>query len=661
MYRSRSNVLDHQSRKLNLHIGVLRRVFGVAICGIFCVQMFGYHPCLAQSESADKQLASDQASVAERFRRLEELLLRSSELEAAENPARAALLRKAVQVGKQSQLADLLASAAAKLGKEQYSEAIDNQKNSKASLEKLLALLQSENREKRVREEREKVRKWIEETNRLLRLQSSLRGRTEGGQDAKQAAGDQKKLAGKAQQIAEDLGGPEEEEDGSPDGAPNANDSATNNPAEGDVKEDGADSQDPGQQESDAKNSEQEGSGRGRSDEESSKQAGEGDAGENSEGRPKDGSSESGKSGEEQNKEPASESGEDSDDSSGNPADSQDAAQGKEKPPGDSDSQQQSSPQGSQSQQGQQSQQGSQAQQGQQGQQENEPQKAMSPSERAQQRIQQAQEKMQEAQKALENAEREGAIEKQREAEDSLREAIEELEEILRQLREEEIERSLASLETRLRRMLEMQTQVYEETQRLNEVSDGQTASRQLEIRANGLALEEKKILAEGERAYLLLKEEGSSAAFPEAIKQLNSDVLAVVGLLSEADVGKLTLIIQKDIVSALEEMVEALVKVQKENKERKQQQNKMGQPPQSGQGEQPLVDKLAELRLIKTLQLRINKRTDTMSEMLEDPEDVIGQVEEAEVVGQLHELSKRQSKIQVVTRDIVVGKGEEQ
>ncbi|MEZ6081833.1 MAG: hypothetical protein R3C56_41015 [Pirellulaceae bacterium] len=44
---------------------------------------------------------------------------------------------------------------------------------------------------------------------------------------------------------------------------------------------------------------------------------------------------------------------------------------------------------------------------------------------------------------------------------------------------------------------------------------------------------------------------------------------------------------------------------------------------------------------------------------MLEDPADPTGQVAEKEVVEQLQSLAQRQSSIQQVTRDIVVGKGE--
>ncbi|RMF42978.1 MAG: hypothetical protein D6753_06295 [Planctomycetota bacterium] len=278
---------------------------------------------------------------------------------------------------------------------------------------------------------------------------------------------------------------------------------------------------------------------------------------------------------------------------------------------------------------------------------------------RAMQRLEQARQKMQEAQQELENAQREGAVERQREAEQKLREAVEELEQILRQLREEEIERSLASLEARLRKMLEMQNRVLEETQRLHEIAGEGNADRQVQIRANKLAQEEKQILNEGQRAYLLLREEGSSAAFPEAVEQVNTDVASIVARLERGDVGKLTLVVEQEVVGALEEMIAALVQVQKDNEKKKQQQ-RSGQPQQGQPGEQPLVDKLAELRLIRTLQVRINRRTESLAEMLDDPNDPVGQAKDAEVATELQGLADRQQDIQTVTRDIVLGKDEQ-
>ena len=567
------------------------------------------------AEATTPPIVAGQKSVAERFGRLEMLLLRSADLEAADNPTRAALLQQAVQLSKQAELTALLVDAAARLEQGQYSEAIEKQKSSRENLKRLLELLQSENREERIREQRDEVRRWIEETDRLLRLQSSLRGRTEGGQDIEQAAQDQEKLTRKATDIAEELqtSQPDQKSSQSAEGAQSApspdkssdspkDDSASEAPPEKDDadKEDAApeDTAKDDSEPSDSKPSDSEPSDSEPSDSEPSDS-------EPSDSKPSD-------------SKPSDSKPSDSEPSDSEPSDSEPSAQAAQ----------------------------------------DEPTPAQSPTERAKQKIEQAQQKMQEAEQELKQAEREGAVEKQREAEERLREAIEELEEILRQLREEEVERSLASLETRLRRMLDMQNRVLEETTRLQEIA-GDGAERQIQITASKLSLDQLKILSEGERALLLLRDEGSSAAFPEAIDQLNVDIQSVADRLQGADVGPLTVVIESEIVSSLEEMVEALVQVQKENREKQQQQQQQpGQPP-GEPGEQPLVDKLAELRLIRTLQVRINNRTNTLSDMLDDPADPTGQVTEQDLVDQLQGLATRQLSIQRVTRDIVVGKGE--
>ncbi len=554
---------------------------------------------------------SGQKSVAERFSRLEMLLLRSADLEAADNPTRAALLQQAVQLSKQAELTDLLADAAARLEQGQYSEAIEKQKSSRESLKRLLELLQSENREQRIREQRDEVRRWIEETDRLLRLQSSLRGRTEGGQSIERAAQDQEKLTRKASEIAGELqSGQTDQPAESPDGESSSEQPSRDENAQPDTP---AETKEPSDANpSDAKPSDAKPSDAKPSDSEPNDS-------EPSDSEPSD-------------SEPSDSKPSDSKPSDSKPSDSKpsDSKPSDSKPsdtePSDAEPAEPAQPQ--------------------------------SPTERAKQKIEQAQQKMREAEQDLQQAEREGAVEKQRQAEERLREAIEELEEILRQLREEEVERSLASLETRLRRMLDMQNRVLEETTRLQEIA-GDEAARQIQITASKLSLDQLKILAEGERALLLLRDEGSSAAFPEAIEQLNVDIQSVADRLQGADVGPLTVVIETEIVSSLEEMVEALVQVQKENREKQQrQQQQPGQPP-GEPGDQPLVDKLAELRLIRTLQLRVNKRTTTLSDMLDDPADPTGQVTAEDLIEQLQGLAERQLSIQRVTRDIVVGKGE--
>ncbi|GIW98011.1 MAG: hypothetical protein KatS3mg111_1344 [Pirellulaceae bacterium] len=635
----------------------------------------------AATAGADTQppLVDQQQQVAERFERLERLLLRSAELESLDNPTRAALLQQAVQLSKQAQLAESLSQAAGDLRRGQYSEALQRQRVGVENLRRLLDLLQSENRDQRVREQREQIRRWIEETQRLSRLQGSLRGRTEGGQSLEQAAEDQEKLARKAAEIIGELRGEQPNDESArareetPPGQSPAGQSGMDGEPDADQEERGPRGKE-SEPEPDGRDVER-GSEDAASDRASDQAATE-DAGPNdaemkpSESRPQPDSAE--------HKELASEA-----DSSGSPdgsstpenaprpdgapspGASEQPTDGRETPvqgqqsggePAAGDPPSSSTPAD-----------GSPPTQGQDGaaqqpasRQPSSSAEPQDPMQRAAQRIEQAREKMREAQKALEEAQREGAVERQREAEQRLREAVEELEQILRQLREEEIERSLASLESRLRKMLEMQTQVLEESQRLHEIAGESNADRQVQIRANKLAIDEKQILAEGERAFLLLKEEGSSAAFPEAVQQMNTDIAHVVERLQRADVGKLTLVIEQEIVNSLEEMINALVQVQKENEQRKQQQQSQQSQP-SPPGEQPLVDKLAELRLVRTLQMRINKRTDALAQMLEDPSDPVGQAKDDQVRRELEGLAERQQDIQAVTRDIIIGIQEEQ
>ncbi len=542
-----------------------------------------------------QRLSSQQRSIANRVADLENLLLRSSELEAAENPTRASLLRRAVQLSKQVQLASSLAAAAEKLGGEQYSDAIAQQQLAKKNLAQILTLLQSENRGERVREEREQVRRWIEETDRLLRMQGALRGRTEGGQQLDAAQRNQEQLKAKASEIADDLLG--EETDPSDVNNSKENADAASEPAQDTSKETKPGEQPPQKQEG------------------------------------KDG-----KEGTDENKTGESETGEDTPDQQSSKSE---------------DGEQAGSPNGSQSQESSEGQQDHQQPSDGDSKQTDETEPPKTPTQKAGERLRNAQQKMQEAQQELENAKRDGAVEKQREAEEELRDAVAELEQILQQLREEEIERSLESLEARLRNMLSMQTGIVEETRRLNEISGGEP-NRQVAIRASKLSLEEQKVLRAGERAFSLLREEGSSAAFPEAIEQVNADIGSVIERLSGGDVSALTLLIEEDIVSALEEMIASLVAVQKENREKKQQEQQGGGGGGGGgqQGERPLVNKLAELRLVKTLQLRINRRTESMSKLL-DASDTKGQVTEAEVLREVRELAERELKIQRVTLKI--------
>ena len=275
--------------------------------------------------------------------------------------------------------------------------------------------------------------------------------------------------------------------------------------------------------------------------------------------------------------------------------------------------------------------------------------------EKARKRVESARKRMQNAQDKLEEQKRDEAVDEQREAERELREAIEELERILRQLREEEIERSLVDVETRLRKMLDLQRSVREQTEKLGNLT-GDLKDRTLEIQANKLSIEQSKVVMEGQRALLLLQDEGSSTAFPEALEQVNVDAITVSKKLAAANVSPLTQAIEDEIIGALDEMLDSLKQVQKKREEKKKQASQQQQQQQSSNPEdEPLVDSIAELKLLKTLQLRINRRTQSLAKQSNNQEDVVGQVGDPGLLSELEELAGRQQKIHEVTRDILL------
>jgi len=257
---------------------------------------------------------------------------------------------------------------------------------------------------------------------------------------------------------------------------------------------------------------------------------------------------------------------------------------------------------------------------------------------------------MKEAQRKLEEAQREGAVEKQEEALRELEQAKAALEEILRQMREEEIQRLLAMLEARIRKMLEMQKKVYVDTVRLDQVPPPDR-TESFDIQCGRLSSEERAIVAEADKALALLKEDGTAVVFPEALEQAREDMQQVVRRLAQSKVDEITQAIEKDIISALEEMIDALQKAQKDPQRQKSPpgKSKPGQPQ-----DPPLIDILAELKMIRAMQMRVNLRTERYSKLVQGE-----QADKPELIEALQRLAEREAKIHKVTRDLELGRNQ--
>ena len=546
-----------------------------------------------------KELELQQKQLAQRFGKLEELFIRMSELEAAANPTRAGLLMQAAQMSKQLATLQRLSVAGDMLSQGQFTRAIQEQEAGRENLRKLLELLQSENRSTRLRDERARLQEIQQEIRRLEQIQRGQTARTESGQDMKQAATDQKDIKQQLDKVASDLNDGKDEKGKPKDGGKKDGGAKTADPKEGQAKDDKPKDDKP------------------QDDKPKNDKPNEGDP---TDSKPKDPKGKDGK--------PSESKDSKSKDSESKDSDAKDS-QSKDSESQDSENSSESSKK-------------------------KDPSKPESREEQARKRVEAARKRMQNAQDKLEEQKRDEAVDEQREAERELREAIEELERILRQLREEEIERSLVDVETRLRKMLDLQRSVREQTEKLGNLT-GDLKDRSLEIQANKLSIEQTKVVMEGQRALLLLQDEGSSTAFPEALEQVNADAQAVSKKLSEANVSPSTQAIEDEIIGALEEMLDSLKQVQKKRDEKKKKSDQQQQQQSSNPEDEPLVDSIAELKLLKTLQLRINRRTQSLAKQTNNQEDTIGQVGDPGLLGELEDLAGRQQKIHEVTRDILL------
>ena len=88
--------------------------------------------------------------------------------------------------------------------------------------------------------------------------------------------------------------------------------------------------------------------------------------------------------------------------------------------------------------------------------------------------------------------------------------------------------------------------------------------------------------------------------------------------------------------------------------KDQKQQQQQQQQQQEQQQQQQGLVNKLAELKMLRSLQYRVNRRTKQLGRLVEGEQAI-----DRDIVSQLKQLSDRQSKVQKATYDLSTGKNQ--
>ena len=564
---------------------------------------------LAEAAAEAETLPVRQEVLSRRYKRFEDTLLKLSEALRKTDPERADLLRRAISKSKESMLAPQLNELVDLLKKDQFGEALDRQQAVVTQMQTLLDLLLSEDRTKELIEERKRIEGYLKEINVIITGQKENRAATERGDPADGVQNKQKKLLDRTNDLGKKIDKDDKDKQnksGDPkSGDPKASDPKSGDPKSGDPKS--GDPKDPKSGEPKDPKSTDPKSG-------DPKDPKSGDPKDPKSTDPKDPKSSDPKSSDPKSGDPKSGDPKSGDPKSGDPK-SGDPKSGDPKS-GDPQSGD-SKPQNSKSTPG-------------------------------RDNLEQAKREMEKALDKLKKLDRQQASNDQEEALRELQKAKDKLEEILRQLREEERLKLLAALEARFQRMLEMQLLVYDGTLKLDKIPAADRTN-QHSARALQLARQEEEIVLEANKTITLLKEDGTAVAFPEAAEQMRDDMQQVVQRLERGDVAELTQSIEKDIIAALQEMIEALQK----EMEKKEQQKQQGQQGQQGEKQDnDLVEQLAELKMLRSLQLRINHRTKRIGRMVKGE-----QAMDNDLVQQLQILGKRQSRVQQATFNLATGR----
>lgn len=259
--------------------------------------------------------------------------------------------------------------------------------------------------------------------------------------------------------------------------------------------------------------------------------------------------------------------------------------------------------------------------------------------------LRQAQKLMENARQKLEKSEREGALNAQKEALRELEEAKSNLEKILRQMREEETKRTLAQIEVQIQSMLQLQQMIYEDSKRLNRISK-EDRTQEFRDDATRLSRREKEVIQKGETLLTILHENGRARMMAGILEETISDMRRVMDLLANALIDDLTLNLEADILAALEEMLSAVKETEKKMKD-EDQENMESQMAETDQ-DPGLIDRIAELKMIRSAQIRIWKRTQTIGNLIS--KETTNTPEHLEI---LKDLSRQQQKIRKIVHEM--------
>jgi hypothetical protein len=197
-------------------------------------------------------------------------------------------------------------------------------------------------------------------------------------------------------------------------------------------------------------------------------------------------------------------------------------------------------------------------------------------------------------------------------------------------------------LETIFQEMLAAQQLVTQQTGQVAELlaANAGELRRADRITLRRLAHEERELTGRAAHALELIQADGTTVSFPIVVAEIRETLTAIADRLDELRLDEPTPQMQQDVETALAELIEAL------------QQALKGPPRPPGKGRgiggKPcLLPDTAELKMLRALQLRINRRTATLDARQPGAPD-------RQPRGELTTLAEQQRKLDAMVLEII-------
>jgi len=250
--------------------------------------------------------------------------------------------------------------------------------------------------------------------------------------------------------------------------------------------------------------------------------------------------------------------------------------------------------------------------------------------------VQRAAERMRDAADQLGGQDAEKAKASEEAALAELQQTLDALDEALRQVRQEEREETLTALGARFRSMLEREREIRET---VTSVADRKPAewTRSEELAVQEAANRQAETAEDCRTALRILRDEGTTVIVPELVAAISSDMDRLAGWLGSSDLSPTPRAVLDDVIAMLEELVETM---ENQRDEASQEPPPEGPPPGQQQQTQSLLPPSTELRLLRSSQVRVNERTESLSSG-----------EDAQATARFHELAARQIRLAELAR----------